>query len=539
MTTSSDNINAIFGMVLLVAFAAVLSTVLTLWITGDSPGRDRYPGKWVKTFPDSIHSQNYDMRDLQDIFHLHLTTTGRGSSSSGSDGESNNGARLFLVKQSDPYNTSLIEVLDYNTTTDMTTATATSSRSNPNHLRNIGENPWRKTSELQTGKDIQQRSIRFMVPNSNGSRLAISDAESVSVYQQSSNSNNNNDTTTTTTTTTTTRWYQVGQTLTKETLSDWIDPTQVYALGYHAMAISEEGNRLSIAARASYDLFTQNKSLLAENSHYIIATFFLEPKNSRWKLDKVQFNFVNLFLMEAAPVFAQSGNAVAFPRYQPSENQDEPFNMVVDIYVYKYYEPTTNNASSTQEENWVKRDTLIEPKSPTENPPPMTNLGMSPHYTSLSYNGDVCAIGAPNFQQARRQYGRVQVYATTSSGSDSDSGTGSGSKNNDEKYGYPQMGQAFKAGDGVYLLGSAVSLSRDGNRLALYYTRDGLGRIQAYQYNQEQNKWLPLGNEINDAHPIRVRANHLSFTGSRIVVAWYCDNHTYRGFCFAIYELQQ
>ena len=463
---SKRNVKVAIGCCVLVAVGTVLAIVLTLTLSGENE-TDRYPGQWVKTFPNLQDFDDYDdIRNVEGIHQIYVT--------------GQNDTRLFISKQPERFNTSLIEILDRQDASRIIP--------NKNTPRDSFQGPWMKTSEIQAGLDIPQSEIVFMVPTKDGTRLAISDSESrVAVYEESSTNHT---------------WHQVGQTLSENSLPDTVvDPSLVSMFGRHAMALSN--NRLTIAAGASDDVYDKEESLLEQNRVFVISSFV--EKNGSWEFESTQNDVLDVVLSDAKPVFADSGRVVAFPRAAQVKGE---WKQVVDLY-------TNPPTSST----WTLASTLVEPTPPADDAPPMTSFGLDTESISFSHNGDVCAIGAMNFKEGDHSYGRVEVYHA-----------------NQGETKYTQKGQVIKADSSVFRLGSLVSLSNDGNRLALYYLHDGDPRIQVYQYDEGGNKWRPLGNEINSIDP-SISAEQLSFTGSRIAIAWNCDSSDL--FCFSIYELQE
>ncbi|MBW2963105.1 T9SS type A sorting domain-containing protein [Mesonia aestuariivivens] len=104
------------------------------------------------------------------------------------------------------------------------------------------------------------------------------------------------------------------------------------------------------------------------------------------------------------------------------------------------------------------------------------NFGIS---ISLSENGNIIAIGAPNYNGNLNDIGQVKIYAL----------------NNGQ---WSQLGNTLQGTESNHFFGASVSLSNNGNTLAIGapgFGNDDSGQINVYSFSA--GNWNLLGNSIN------------------------------------------
>ncbi|MDT0294506.1 T9SS type A sorting domain-containing protein [Mesonia ostreae] len=104
------------------------------------------------------------------------------------------------------------------------------------------------------------------------------------------------------------------------------------------------------------------------------------------------------------------------------------------------------------------------------------NFGIS---LSLSENGNIIAIGAPNYNGSSNDIGQVKIFAL----------------NNGQ---WSQMGNTLLGTENNHFFGASISLSNDGNILAIGapgFGNDDSGQIKVYSYSA--GNWNILGSSIN------------------------------------------
>lgn len=106
------------------------------------------------------------------------------------------------------------------------------------------------------------------------------------------------------------------------------------------------------------------------------------------------------------------------------------------------------------------------------------NFGSS---VSISSNGQILAVGSPNYDSTGNDVGAVQVFKY-------------------ENLNWVQLGNTILGSQDNAFLGASVSLSSDGNRIAVGIPGeniDGIQRGKVLIYELVSNVWSQLGNAIN------------------------------------------
>jgi len=372
-----------------------------------------------------------------------------------------NGSRFFVSKTNDSLDTVVSQIYNYNTT-----------------------NGW--TEQIKFEARERTGFITNFAASMDGSRLAIANYTSITVYEEASSSDS---------------WRQVGESLTPSNFDSFpglsFNVSSINHFGWDAMALSKDGRLLSFWA----DLAAHPENTPIPHQKGFIAVF-REIGGRWWPVDQYRellefetdpFNFY--------PVISESGDVLTLTLAGEEGTTYEHLE-VVSLYEY------------SMETKWKPLETLfVEPEGNEDNSV-VSSFGYQGS-VALSYNGSVVAIGAKNYKIHDRSYGLVKAFVNAGIGK------------------YQQRGQTLEAGSEMFLFGEFVSLSSDGNRLAVYYSQDGRAYIQVYDLRNE--KWVTLGLPI--VEDVRDTAEDLSLSpdGSRIAVTWDCTPREYS--CASVYEL--
>ena len=129
------------------------------------------------------------------------------------------------------------------------------------------------------------------------------------------------------------------------------------------------------------------------------------------------------------------------------------------------------------------------------------NFGYS---VSLNANGTVLAVGSPNNDGNGTDAGRVRVFKNVSGS-------------------WTQMGQSIDGEDGGDNFGTSVSLNDDGSIVAIGspYNDDNAstsGSVRVYKYNSTLNQWEQIGQDIDGENSGDVSGTAVSLSGDGNVV---------------------